>query len=971
MANKEITMWSAPIVFEQIKQGPPGAQGAPGPAGPVYGITCSVDAITRGLIAPISPEKIDISASELKNDGTIKKLKLGQTSEYKIEIQNGIVDKDDDALPTGSVSFFPVDKELISLSADEKVITLLTTGGTEGYGYAKEESYYEVTSIKISLYKGKTVIVESSIPIILDSYLVELGQIQDGQVIINDGKVVAESIVSGAIIADKIAAGAIDANHLNTNRLDSLNPSPILDDKNEYTSQGSRIDFSENGSIHFVNFYVDKNGNAGFKGAIEAKEGSITGSLRVGTGNEVYIDGNNTEYVIKAGNYFKLTPKGELISTSGNIGGWQIADKSLHSASGAVGLYSGEAYKRNESAIRFYAGDPKKEPALADRAFVVTEDGHLYASNADVSGTINATSGNITGKLKVGPEVNKGVLIDGEEGSISSTPYYSGISGWKIDGEGNAHFGNAYIRGTLQSVIFEANTISAVGGDLYVAPTIRIPLTDYSYNEDNIKNRKIDFNTSLITEALVNQWKNAVVLLEFNAIANADEKHFDKIQGTISENIEFFDKTDEKGKIIRLAKIIIDCSSEQNWDDGITAISSDVTVIKIGQGSARHYIRLTANLGEKTVTPYMDVYSNDDANKSVGPKVRIGNLAGITDELFGGGLEGYGLYTNNAYLTGSVILPSAGISNQIKYYYNEEGGRAKYTLVDDNITKEQSDKLVRFWAGDSQPSADGTVAPFVVTQDGSLYATKGVFTGTVIAENSSFSGTIGAAGIKIDKYGSGLEPTRNEQHFFVGYENNPSSFDDYVLDISSAGLRIWEGGFNIYSDILSGWENQTKNETNANDLYGYTSTNINPYPYIAAIDSGRLALKDINIMSPIFDGTSTKSFSSIFSNQGALCFGKTRNVALNKDASNFYSVEAELYSISAVQGMIKIDTSTNFIIGKNSNYFSVQSTGNNVSVGSSFTVKNSSGAAVLYLNDGISIEEVLENGTSIGFNFLI
>lgn len=959
MANKEITMWSTPIVFEQIKQGPPGAQGAPGPAGPVYGITCSVDAITRGLIAPISPEKIDISASELKNDGTIEKLKLGQTSEYKIEIQNGIVDKDDDALPTGSVSFFPVDKELISLSADEKVITLLTTGGTEGYGYAKEESYYEVTSIKISLYKGKTVIVESSIPIILDSYLVELGQIQDGQVIINDGKVVAESIVSGAIIADKIAAGAIDANHLNTNRLDSLNPSPILDDKNEYTSQGSRIDFSENGSIHFVNFYVDKNGNAGFKGAIEAKEGSITGSLRVGTGNEVYIDGNNTEYVIKADNYFKLTPKGELISTSGNIGGWQIADKSLHSASGAVGLYSGEAYKRNESAIRFYAGDPEKEPALADRAFVVTEDGHLYASNADISGAITATSGNITGKLKVGPEANKGVLIDGEEGSISSSSYQSGISGWKIDGEGNAYFGNAYIRGTLQSVIFEANTISAVGGDLYVAPTIRIPLTDYTGISNN---STINFTTSLITADLVEQWEEAVVLLEFNAIANAKEEHFDKIQGTIIKNITF-------DQVTGAAIIKIDCSS--SWNQSITTISSDVTVIKIGQGTARHYIQLTANLSGKTITPYMDVYSNDNVNIPVGPKVRIGNLAGITDELFGGGLEGYGLYTNNAYLTGSVILPSAGISNQIKYYYNEEGERAKYTLVDDNITKEQSDKLVRFWAGGSQPSTDGTVAPFVVTQDGSLYATKGVFTGTVIAENSSFSGTIGAAGIKIDKYGSGLEPTRNEQHFFVGYENNPSSFDDYVLDISSAGLRIWEGGFNIYSDILSGWENQTKNETNANDLYGYTSTNINPYPYIAAIDSGRLALKDINIMSPIFDGTSTKSFSSIFSNQGALCFGETRNVILNKDASNFYSVEAELYSISAVQGMIKIDTNTNFIIGKNSNYFSAQNTGNNASVGSSFTIKNNSGAAVLYLNDGISIEEVIENDSSIGFNFLI
>lgn len=961
MANKEITMWSSPIVFEQINRGPAGAQG---PAGPIYGITCSVDTITRGITVPISPEKIDISASKMNNDGTVEKLNLSEGSEYKIIIQNGFINKDDGTLPIGSVNFFPVEKSLLSFSADGKILTLLTTGGEEGYGYGKEESYYEVTSIKISLYKNNIVIVELSIPLVLDPYLIELGQIKEGQVVISDGKVVAESIVSEAIVADKIAAGAIDANHLNTNRLDSLNPSPILDDENKYTSQGSRIDFSENGSIHFANFYVDKTGNAGFKGAIEAKEGSITGSLKVGTNNEVYIDGNNNDYVIKAGNYFKLTPEGKLISTFGSIGGWQIADEAIYDINGSVGLYSGEAYKRNESAVRFYAGSNTEE--LANRAFVVTEDGHLYASNADIYGAINATSGSITGKLKVGSETGNGILIDGEEGSISSIPYSSGVSGWKIDGEGNAYFDNAYIRGTLQSVIFEANTTNAIGGDLYIAPTIRIPLADYVGISEN--SRIIEFSTSLITKALASQWENAVVLLEFNAIVDAVEEHFDKVQGVILENINF---TNEKGETSTLANIKIDCSSNQHWKNGITDISSDVTMIKIGQGAARHYIQLTANLSEKTVTPYIDVYSNDNESIPASPKVRIGNLAGITDELFGGSLSGYGLYTNNAYLTGSVILPSAGISNQTSYYYNEEGETPIYTLVDSNITEEQLKKLVRFWAGGAQPQADEEAAPFIVTQDGSLYATKGIFTGTIIAENSSFSGTIGTAGILIDKGGSGLDPIRGKQHFFVGYEKEPTSFDDYVLDMSSAGLRIWEGGLNVYSDILSGWENQTKKENNANDLYGYTTTNINPYPYVAAIDSGRLALKDINIMSPVFDGTSTKSFSSIFSNQGALYFGESRKVTLSKDTSNFYSVEEELYSTGSAKGMIKVDADTNFVIGKNSNYFSAQSTGNNASVGSSFTVKNNSGAAVLYLNDGISIEEVIENGTSIGFNFLI
>jgi hypothetical protein len=44
--------------------------------------------------------------------------------------------------------------------------------------------------------------------------------------------------------------------------------------------------------------------------------------------------------------------------------------------------------------------------------------------------------------------------------------------------------------------------------------------------------------------------------------------------------------------------------------------------------------------------------------------VRLGNLKGIKDPLFSNqSLQGYGLYSNNAYLTGELILPQAGISN--------------------------------------------------------------------------------------------------------------------------------------------------------------------------------------------------------------------------------------------------------------------------------------------------------------------
>jgi hypothetical protein len=41
----------------------------------------------------------------------------------------------------------------------------------------------------------------------------------------------------------------------------------------------------------------------------------------------------------------------------------------------------------------------------------------------------------------------------------------------------------------------------------------------------------------------------------------------------------------------------------------------------------------------------------------------LGDLNNISDDNFGGSLSGYGIYASNAYLTGQLILPGAGMTN--------------------------------------------------------------------------------------------------------------------------------------------------------------------------------------------------------------------------------------------------------------------------------------------------------------------
>jgi hypothetical protein len=62
-------------------------------------------------------------------------------------------------------------------------------------------------------------------------------------------------------------------------------------------------------------------------------------------------------------------------------------------------------------------------------------------------------------------------------------------------------------------------------------------------------------------------------------------------------------------------------------------------------------------------SPYIDVYDNTNESESI-PAARLGNLTGITDLSFSNDpLEGYGLYSSNAYLRGKLVLPQAGISD--------------------------------------------------------------------------------------------------------------------------------------------------------------------------------------------------------------------------------------------------------------------------------------------------------------------
>lgn len=971
-------MWSEPLTFMAVESGVPGKDGEPGqpgpagPAGPQYGLRCSVSSIVRGLVAPISPTSIEFKALVNNAGGTQEEVECG--TDFRIELTQSFWNEE-----TAQTIFSIVDSVLIGYGENQTAdaYTLKTVNLNyvlrdsendqiilEDRSYTRTGGNSDVSAIRASLYKGDIVLVEMAIPFVLANELIDLGTIdENGQVIIGDGKVVASSIISNSITADKIAAGAITSEKLASNRLDSIEPPPSFPsvsyvneagetissiDEDHFTSAGARIDLSKGGSIHFQNFYIDSSGNISFRGAIEAQSGSITGKLGIGQALNgeypIYIDGSpDSQYSFYVNGKFMVTPDGYMTATSGKIAGWLIEEDQLVSENGSTGMYSGSTLTKESSPVRFFAGKNND-----DYNFIVNDAGYVFAKNAQIQGRVDASSGSISGPFWVGPTTG-GILIDGENGSLQSTPFASSAVGWRIDKDGNAEFNNATVRGKLTSVIFEMSTVSSVGGDLYIAPTVDIPKEEAGAIDNDSENYILLINNVIDerTKYMDSSWNSSQVKVNLTAaLNNGKEISYSGLNGSLELldddqliNITISKNDTENKKILALQS-----------GESLVSVVNTITVLKLGVGNNRKYIYLTASANS---SPFIDVQDYDVSDLTALPKVRMGRLDGITDDVNGfGTLDGYGLYCNRAYLTGALNLPNAGITNQTTVGYN--GGETYLPTTDSTASP------VRIWAGGrSQPKAGEEAAPFIVTEDGSLYASKGVFKGQVIATNSEFSGSIRAAGILIDKGGDGYVPQKASNHFFVGYKEEPTTFDDYILDMNSAGLSIWEGGLRAYSDELSGWEGDEKTGT-AVLPYGYTETNTKPYPYLAAIDAGRLMTKEWHNLTIAEDYTAY----SIGTKNGKLYLGHTGAPA---DKDNYLSYEEAQYEKIEGYGYLGADANQNLTL-QSTRLMNVNGTQVKMSTGQVY-VENPAGRAEISLGGAI-MRQAVQDDIVVGLDFV-
>jgi len=306
--------------------------------------------------------------------------------------------------------------------------------------------------------------------------------------------------------------------------------------------------------------------------------------------------------------------RGTIYASAGSIGGWTIASGHLYAGTGAgrVGLRPAD--------YPFYAG--AENPAAAP--FRVTAAGALVATSATITGTITATSGTIGGwditatQIQATDDVvlldSAGIITVGGAGYLSSDPFTSGTQGWRITPT-EAEFGNITARGEIRTAVFRYNEVHAQAGQLLVTP-------------------------------------NAAKLDEDLTIAASGS--FD-----VGETGRF-----SANDIVRLKDGSGDVWLTVNSDEGdgtytYTRSSGSAVGTVFGCGTAVVGYGASGEGGIvlDAVTangPFMDIFTHAGSPWSaLTTKVRVGNLAGITDADLNP--TGYGFYSDNAYLRGDLL----------------------------------------------------------------------------------------------------------------------------------------------------------------------------------------------------------------------------------------------------------------------------------------------------------------------------
>ena len=364
----------------------------------------------------------------------------------------------------------------------------------------------------------------------------------------------------------------------------------------------------------------------------------------------------------------------------------------------------------------------------------IFDNGALFAQNAYIEGTINATSGKfengILGNLSV-----QGVLTL-DSGSIKDK-----TGQWEIEGNGTAHFKNAIISGKLQSTIFEHNEIQTISGGMLIASGIKIKNINILEEKEQSKivqiildsstfphnfsllNNQEKHNTTQLSEKekQSQQLPKVLIFKDYNILFN---EGIDNSTYTVIETGEY-EEGENKDKYVFI-KVEF-----PNNSNGLKNLENKGTVIFL-KNSKTNIDQTFIAINSLNTSGFFPRESISIMDISLPGKTGLKALFGYfedkyfydSDDKFLSRMRGkYGLYCDNVYIKGSMV------SNTDDYIAGINTTNEVSVKINENLSEN-----VVFFAGPRTSEMDKL--NFYVTKTGKLYAQdaylkNGYFTGTI------------------------------------------------------------------------------------------------------------------------------------------------------------------------------------------------------------------------------------------------
>ncbi len=208
--------------------------------------------------------------------------------------------------------------------------------------------------------------------------------------------------------------------------------------------------------------------------------------------------------------------------------------------------------------------------------------------------------------------------------TVQSQSFISENKGFQITDRGYAEFQDVRVRGRISSSVFEYDKISAVGGKLYVqsASALTIDMTARNDSTLTVEDSLFAVNDVLRIKDGIDE--------EYMLVTNISAAPTYQVNRDLASSYAV--------------------NAKPQWKTGTAIVSTGNGTT----GSTSGYLMLDA---VSQYAPFLDInIRNSTTYDDFTTKVRLGNLAGITDTLYGT-LSGYGLYSDNVYLRGKLYAP--------------------------------------------------------------------------------------------------------------------------------------------------------------------------------------------------------------------------------------------------------------------------------------------------------------------------